>query len=264
MSKQFYLPESMHEIDSTMDRQKLLSIYKNNQSIIGKITRLNSKDQVFEVNLGGGLIGIMPVEYSTIYQIYKGDNKFSYNIITLVGKIIQAKIMSLDNNIILLSRKENMLEAIEVIKELSEINFASITSFSTASAFIDIGAGILGRCFTYNFANTIFKDAKDVGFKKGDIIPVKIIAFQNEINCFELSAVDTFSRLPDILNEKDIVTCKVFGSLEDGIGYYVLIDNKYVGIVDSPFYKLMYGNEISAIIRRMTDKGPRLKLVEKL
>ena len=264
MSKQLFLPESMCQIDSQINRRKLVACFKNHISITGRITRLNSKDNFFEVDLGGNFTGIMPFENSTIYPIYRHNGKFSFGFISLVGKTIQAKIIKYDNNNIILSRKESMLEALEVLKQTTKIKFASITSFSQSSAFIDIGWGILGKASNANYSSTIFENAEDVGFKKGNVIQVTITQFQPEINCFDLSVVDTFQDVKERLNVHDIVMCKVFGSVGDKLGYYVLVDNKYVGIVDSPFYQLQYGDEISAYINKFTINGLRLKIVEKL
>ena len=264
MSKQLFLPESMYQIDSQLDHRKLVNCFKKHINITGRITRLNSKDNFFEVDLGGNFTGIMPFENSTIYPIYKDNGKFSYGFVSLVGKTIQAKIIKYDNNNIILSRKEIMLEALEVLKQTSKIKFATITSFSQSSAFMDIGAGILGKATYADYSRTIFKTAEDVGFKKGNVIQVTITQFQPEINCFDLSVVDTFQDVKERLNVDDIVMCKVFGSVGDNLGYYVLVDNKYTGIVDSQFYQLQYGDEISASISKFTINGLRLKIVEKL
>lgn len=264
MTQKLFLPESMCQIDSNMNRRKLIVSFKKQEVVIGKITRLNSKEQFFEVDLGGNLVGIMPFEVSTIYPIYKDNGKFSYGFISLVGKIIQAKIIKYDNNNIVLSRKAVMLEALELLKQTSEVKFAAITSFSHLSAFMDIGAGIIGKSGTYDFCHAIYKNAEDVGFKKGDIIRAKITKFQPELNCFDLSVVSYLPNPEEVFSVDDVVTCKVFGSVGDNIGYYILIDNKYNGIVDSPFYKLHYGDELSAFINKITPNGLRLKIVEKL
>jgi len=264
MLKQLFLPESMYEIDSKLNRRKLVDCFKKHINITGRITRLNSKDNLFEVDLGGNFIGIMPFESSTIYPIYKDNGKFSFGFISLVGKTIQAKIIKYDNNNIILSRKESMLEALEILKQTNKIKFATITSFSQSSAFIDIGAGILGKASTADYSSTIFKTAADVGFKRGDVIQVVIKQFQPELNCFDLSVVDSFKIVENVFNVDDVVTCKVFSSVGDNLGYYVLVDNKYAGIVDSPFHQLKYGDEISASISKFTINGMRLKIVEKL
>ena len=264
MSKQLILPESMYQIDSQLNHRKLVNCFKRQINITGRITRLNSKENFFEVDLGGNFTGIMPFENSTIYPIYKDNGKFSFGFISLVGKTIQARIIKYDNNNIILSRKENMLEALEVLKQTTKIKFATITSFSQSSAFFDIGAGILGKASHADYSRTIFKNAEDVGFKKGNVIQVTITQFQPEINCFDLSVVDSFKIAQNVFNIDDIVTCKVFGSVGDNLGYYVLVDNKYAGIVDSQFYQLQYGDEISASISKFTINGLRLKIVEKL
>jgi len=263
MSKQLFLPESMYEIDSKMNYGKIKTFHKSKTTITAKVIRLNSKSKVLEVDLGGDLKGILPLEEATIYSIYKYDNSFSRNIIGLIGKTIQAKIINIKDDIII-SRKENMLQVLEHIKKQTGIIQASITGMSRASVYLDIGAGIAGKCTFNAISQVVFHDTNDLGFKKAQIIPVKILEFKDDINCFDLSFVDTFENINDALNVNDVVICKVFNALNDGIGYYVLIDNKYAGIIDSPNVKLNYGDEVSAVIHKITDKGPKLRLVEKL
>lgn len=264
MSKKVFLPESMYTVDSKMNYEKIISIYNSKDQITGRVIRLDVVLNRLEVDLGGGIIGLLPIEASTIYPIYDEFEKISYNVISLVGKNIQAQITDCDSNTVILSRKENMLEALEFFKTQTEVKFASITGFSKISAFIDIGAGITGRSYSFNFSTAIFEDIKDVGFYKNDIITVKILSFVEEKNCFELSRVEPLPNSMDILNKNDFVLCTVFGTLNDGEGYYVLYNNDFCGIVDSPKLKLEYGDEIVGVIKALTPKGARLNLVEKL
>lgn len=263
MSKQLFLPESMYKIDSQMNYRKIKTFYKKKSTISAKVLRLNSKDKIFEVDLGGDQKAIMPLEEATIYNMYKEDGLYSYSILSLVGKIIQAKIIDVENGVVL-SRKSNMLEALEYFKQRDEVCTANITGFSHLSAFVDIGAGISGKCYPSGISKVVFTDIKDLGFKKGNIIQVKILDFKEDINCFDLSFVDAVPDIKNSFNEGDVIMCKVFSSLNDGIGYYVLIDNRYAGIIDSPYVELNYGDEVSAVIHKITDKGPKLRLVEKL
>jgi len=263
MSNQFFLPESLCEIDAQMDLEKISTIYENHSTIIGKIIRIDFYNQLFIVDLGGNIMATMPFKDSTIYPIYDSKNTFSLNIITLFRKIIQAKISSIDNNNIILSRKENMLEAIEVFKKETEPIFAIITGFSKLSAFIDIGAGIIGRCYTKNFSNIFFNDIRDIGINIGDMISAKIIDFLEDENKFELSRTDTLPNPSDILNRGDVVNCTIFSPLDDGIGYYALIDTIFCGIVDSPVAKLQYGDKVEALVKNFSQKGPRLNFIRK-
>lgn len=266
MSKQLYLPESTYTLDSKMNHKKLKFFYENNYTVTGKVTRLNSIKEHFEVYLGEDLIGIMPFSESTIYPIYNESNEYTSAIYALVGKTIRAKITEYDGSYhIILSRKENMEEALEYFKNTTEQISGSITGFSQMSAFLDIGSGIIARSYGKNFCNTIFKDIQDVGIKKGELVSVKILYPSVDVpNKFEVSRVETLPKAKDCLNPGDLVTCKVFSEIGDNEGYYVLIDDKFCGIIDSPDIKLEYGDEVIGIIKKIRKKGVKLNLVERV
>ena len=225
--KQKFLPESLYNIDSSMSYNKLNVFYKNNSTITGKVIRLDLEGHRFEVDLGGRFTGIMPFADATIYPIYKEDGNISANLYSLVGKTIQARIYFMEGDNILISRKSNMLEALEVLKRENNISFACITSFSQASAFFDIGGGIIGRSFGKDFSTVKFNNVKDVGLSVGEIIPVSILGTDETGTYFNLSRVEAQSDYRDDLKEGDVVSCKVFGNVTeetDNTGYFVLIN----------------------------------------
>lgn len=263
---QQFLPESMYPIDSTMDYPKLQEIFESNKSVTGLITRLNSKDQLFEVFLGNGLTAFMHFDKSTIYPIYKSENDLSPNIYELVGKKIRAKIIVLDYDLILLSRKENMLEALDFLKGETFIQKAQITAFSTFSAFFDIGAGIIGRSNARTFANIRFHNVRDVGFKEGDILSVNILNYVEEMQKFDLSRVATLPSHMELYNSGDSVVCKIYEPMKDseGIGYFALVDKSFCAVVDSPEFPLNYGDEIVAYVKKVKPEGLKLYAEEKL
>jgi len=269
MSKKIFSPESFHSVDNEMSIEKLTSIFNNSSPITGKVLRINSQNESLEVDLGNGFYGTMKFVDTTIYPIYKGDETLSPSVYTLVGNNIQAKIISLNEDKILLSRKENMLEALEYLKSEKEIEFASITGFSKLSAFIDIGAGIIGRSYGKNFSVVKYDDIKDTDFRIGDTISVKTVEFLEESNRFELSRVDTLPSIFNCLHRGDIVIGKVFNPVSDpeNPGYYVAIDdNNFCGIVDvlDDSTELKYGDSIWASIHKITNKGVKLRLVNKI
>lgn len=264
MSKETYLPESMLNIDLTMTYEKLSFFYESYSSVTGNVIRLNVDEELLYVDLGGGIIGIMPFTEATIYSIRKNDGTLSPNITHLTRKTIQAKIKNFKDNTIILSRKDNMLDALEVLKQQTKIESAKITGLSSASAFIDIGAGIIGRSSGRHFSPTIYRDVKDTGIHVGDTISVMITEFLEDKLQFELSRVAAIPPVSEIYKENTFVDCKVFDPVENGkgIGYYVTFhNNDFCGIVDSRNVELHYGDEIEAVIKRIVDDKPRLQFI---
>ncbi len=265
---QLCLPESVYEPDSNMNYQKLIAFYESNITITGNVLRLNSSAQLLEVELGNGFMGVMSFEDSTIYPIFKEDGTPSPNLYQLVGKNINVKIINMEDGNIFLSRRKNMLEALEFLKNEKEIRFATVTAFSKLSAFFDIGAGIIGRAYSKDFSNVKYKNIKDIGVEVGEMLPVNIISFFEEENKFNLSRVNALPSSEDFYSEGDVVTAKVFDRVtedEDEIGYYVLIDKRFCGIVDSSNIKLEYGDTISVFIKHIKENGLlKLTMVKKL
>lgn len=274
MSNKIFLPESLYELDSNMSLEKLQQSFEDDEPVTAKVTRYNSYRKCLEVDLGNNMKGVIPLSDSTIYPIYKkGLNNVDYNITphiyTLIGKRIRAKITSCTETI-QLSRKEHMLEAIKYLKCLSEIPETVIVSFSKNSAFMDIGAGIMGRIYCKDFSHSFIFDMNHTDFQVGDILKqVKVLSFDSELNRFDLSRLACLPPYKEVLHAGDIVTCKVINPLNDpvgdpeGVGYFVEIATYISGILDSPI-ELLYTDEVSAVVSKVTSKGPRLKLVEKL
>lgn len=264
MSKQIYFPESMYDMDNKMDREKLEISHKAQLSVTGMVIRLNIKSQLFLVDLGGGITATMPLNEATIYPIYRDDNTYSPNIYKLVGKKIQAKIISLDEKNVIISRRINMVEALETLKSTSYIKYTSILAFSKFSAFIDIGAGIIGRSYGKDFSPVYFNDIKEIGLITGDVIPVTILDYNEDSKNFNLSRIKALPKCSDVLEPGNITFCKVFNPLQiqdsTCYGYYVLIDQNFCGILDSKF-PLKYGQKVIGKIKRISSTGPHLSLV---
>lgn len=264
MSKKFFLPESLSEVDLEMNLEKLSDLYASNSTVVGKIKRLDTKNRYFIVELGGGITATMPVEEATMYPLYNPDNTYSVYITLLLFQTIQAKIIIFEENNIVLSRKANMLEILEILKDEKDNVWGVISGFSRLSAFLDIGGGIIGRSYSKNLCNTIFENTRDIGLQKGDLVSIKILNFSEKYGNFEVSRVDALPNFEDVLNVGDVVNCKVFTPLDDGIGHFVLIDSTFNGIVDSKEVELKYGDTIKALIKSITSKGPRLHFIEKV
>jgi len=267
MHQTTYLPESTYTIDPSIDYRKLESLYIHNSSVSGIVTRLDQNKKLLEVSINENLTAKMNFSDATIYPIYNDNGELSPNVYRLVGKKIRAKITDFYTNDIFLSRKENMLEALKHIKTKTIFNSARIVGFSRMCAFIDVGEGIIGKSYGKDFSIVIYKDIHDLGLKIGDIIPVKVIEFFENDNRFELSRVDVLPSHYDYFTPGDVLTCKVFGNVENDPhqeGYFVLIDSTFCGIVDSPNVKLDYGDLIIATVKKLKDDGLKLNFLEKL
>lgn len=256
MYSEIFLPESMYKIDSNISRQNLLV----GDIVTGRVIAIKTFDNLLEIDIGNGLTGMMTLWHSTIYSIYRDDGLLSPNVFKLIGKTIRAKVIASGDDIIL-SRRYHMLEALNILKEQTEFHYASITAFSKLSAFLDIGAGILGKIYPKEFSNVIFKNIRDIGLNVGDVIPVKNLGLNEDLISFNLSRTQMLPNAKDVLSKGDIVYCKVFGGIGDNIGYHVLINKSISGLLDSKEQKLYYGDKVIAVVKRITPKGPKLRFL---
>ena len=119
MKGQLFLPESTFSVDSNMTFDRLLKAFQDHESITGTVTRLYSQTNTLEVDLGGGLMGSLPIDEFTIYPIYREyTHELSPNVSMLIGETIRARIIDINGpENIVLSRKENMQEALEYFKQ---------------------------------------------------------------------------------------------------------------------------------------------------
>lgn len=248
-----YLPESMYKLDSNITRQNL----KEGDIVTCKVISFKSSKEALIVSLGN-FTGIIPIENATIYPHYIPDGRLHGSVYYLIGKHIRARVISIEDNEVILSRKELMRETMEYFISENPSQFtACITGFSKLSAFVDIGTGINGRISFKEFALTYFDNIRDVGLNIGDIIPVKNLGYDATIESFNLSRVALFSNVKEQYSVGDIVEAKVFTPLNDGIGYYCLLDDSFAAIVDSRL-ELFYGDKIIAKIKGFSSVGPRL------
>lgn len=260
---QFFLPESMYTIDSEMYFDKIHWYYETGSTITGKVIRIHEKQKFFDVDLGTGFLAKMPFNESTIYPIYKYKcQNLSPELYSLIGKMIQVKITKFkDLYTIEVSRKQNMEELIINIKDQKYFEYVEITGYSKLSAFIDVGGGIRGKISASNFSPIRFNNIRDVEIPVGTIIPASVLNFNTDTMQFELSRIP--KKVESTLYQNQIVTAKVFDPLRNGTGYFCLVKNSIGGILDSPNFKLHYGDNVVASIKSITPKGLRIEFLKK-
>lgn len=183
---QKYLPESMYFIDPKLARENITI----GDIVTAKVICYKDDKKLLVVNLGKDY-GVISLEETTIYPKYHPSGILHGSVYSLIGKTIRAKVISIDDEI-RLSRKVHMIEALNYFKanNLSIFENASITAFSRLCAFIDIGAGIIGRIAPLEFSTTFFNDIRDVGLEVGDIISVSNIGYNKKVDSFNLSRKD--------------------------------------------------------------------------
>ena len=141
-----FLPEGCYE-PKNMSMQEIKKAFLNSEMVIGQVISINELKRNVYVRLGDEIVGILPFSEVTMYPFEYSKTNLSLTIplqvISLRRKIICAKIKNIDGKQILLSRKDNMLEAFETLKSKEILPFF-VTNTCRTRVYGDIGCGIQG------------------------------------------------------------------------------------------------------------------------
>lgn len=268
-------PESMYFFDPTkVSRKKVVEAFQQGKAVTGFVESFDAKfSGSFKVNLGDGLIGILPISDASIYPLYRNNGSTSGEFNNLIGRTIRARVLFIDENgndpYVYLSREQNMMETFDyfVSNHIDEVSAATIVGLAEKSAFVDIGQGVVGRISPQEFSQCFYDSIYDVGLKKGDSFPVKILNFDKETFKVELSRLACLPSAEKVLIPGKVYVAQVFHPVINSAkysygyyGYFVSINTYLRGIVDSPI-PLCYGDSIFVRLKAFGTKGPKFRFV---
>lgn len=255
------MPEAWYNINQNINYEELSRKFESNEFITGKITRWNSLKNHFEIDLGNNITGIMPIEETSIYPTLNSNGTLKPEAYCLVGKIICAKITDISSDTIILSRKRNMLDAFDIIRNFeNEIINCYIKSAKEALIFIDVGHGILGLLHVKDLSTCIVNDVKDVGIKEKTFIKAKINFIDYSNSFINLGYKELYENVSDKYNHGDIIEVISFNPVQNTEnGYFCYVNPNTSAILNGPFNTdIPYGSRIIAKVR--SAKINKLKL----
>ncbi len=209
------------------------------KSYIGKTVNVLAQDydylkQEMKVFIGNSFRGIIPLDELSIYDL---SNPTARLIAPFFAKhhLVSAKIIdyNTNTNCFLLSRKENMKDALSYFSSLEgsyQTIFAYKTGVTKSSVFVDVGAGICG-VIPYTEISSFRVDVSSY-FYGIFHIPVRIL-FQNVYGKFIVSHKDCIP--VENLHVGDIVTGKILRPLRENDGIFVEINPNQSGILDADY-----------------------------
>lgn len=256
--------EHLESIDNTMSLDKLIQAQDTQEPITGTVTLWNSQKKEFEVNLGNGFIGYLPIDSSTVYPLFVEDEVLTPSLRMIIGKpiTINVKYIEIINEqpIITLSRKENMQIAFEYLSSsVGEIIECSVKSFSSFGVFVDAGNGISGLIHSKDLSIPHVYDYTELGFDIGDKITAKVISVDAHKYHVKLSYKDQFENLALKLNHSDLIEAIVLDPMND-LGYFAYLNPNTPAVIDFPEeITCSYGSKVIASV-----KGPRANNPEEL
>ena len=238
---------------------------------VGRVVRYDKELGCLFVYLGGGKIGIIPEKEVTIYEYTYpyGDTTFTpYQISSIVGKKITAKIMGISSGIYVLSRRKTIKEAYKQITSKANKNVrVQITAIYDYGLFCDIGNGVIGFV-PISYCSLCRIQNLEKYFSVGDTIKVKITEIKTHKENYRITlsrkdAFKTYSLNPAAPKEGDVCTGKIGLPVQTDDGYFVEITPAIAGIVDIPYNvpHIEEGTTATFYVKRVTEKGLKLELI---
>ena len=263
-----YLPESCYKLEnlSFSDVQKA---FEANETVVGFVESISSADERLTVRLGDDVIAYLPFDEVTIYQLSYSKNNpgfpFPLQVGCLKEKNICAKVISISNTTITLSRKASMSEAYEAIKGLSKLPF-TVTAVRAKTVFGDVGHGIQAKILVSQLCKCRIRSATEV-CKVGDSFVVAVLNF-DELKRVNVSYKSTFPEYnPDQFTKGEVVVGTINEPIDNSFsGYYVNISPQVAGILDYHTWLpiLNYGDTVECIVSKASPKGLHLKFLKLL
>lgn len=253
-------PEVCYEFEP-LSRQQVVVAYKNRKTITGIVEDMILENEELIVKLGNELYGILPFNEVTIYDfVYSEKHEtLPVQIYNLINQKVRVKVKSIDDEIIMLSRKQNMYDAFNYLTNC-EFTQMYITSMRPNVAFGDIGDGIIGRLTVKETSTARIRNVCEL-FHKGSILWVKCLDTESQ-NVLSVSYKQTFPTYnPNDFSPGDVLTGKVCGSIDDrGTGYFIAISPQISGILDvkKDVPVLQYGHKIQCYVKRADERGLKL------
>lgn len=253
------MPESCYSLDTEMSFDKINRAKDTDDFLAVKVISWDYKSQCLKVDLGNDITGIIPLSEFTIYPT-KRHGMLSPSVYAFISKIVCACVIDITHDNIILSRKKNMLKALDSLRSNpNETIFCKITNIENYGVFTDIGHGLSGLMHITEIATSRINKPEDLGLAVGQLIDSKIISINDTNYHISLSQKDIFNDITNIYNVGDVI----YGTILDPVdeiesGYFTYIHPVVGGIMDSPSEeKIPYGTRVSVLIKGFHKKDPR-------
>ena len=258
--------EDLESIDTTMSLDKLIQAMDAQNEIVGVVNLWNSEKKEFEVDLGNGFIGHLPVCSSTVYPFFTEGEILTPSLRMIIGKpiIVHVRYIEMINEevLITLSRKEIMDEAFSMLSmSVGETVECYVKSFSSFGVFVDVGYGISGLIHYKDLCLPRIYNYTELGFDIGDKITAKIISIDKVKSHISLSYKEQFENLAFKLNRNDLIQAVVLDPINQN-GFFAYLNPNTPAVIDFPSSAICnYGDKVIAKVKGCRTNHPEdLKL----
>lgn len=265
MNEKKLKPEGYYPLDTHMSLDIIKRAKDTGDFLVAKVLYYDSVNTCLRVDLGNGFNGIIPLYEFTIYPVRRPNGFISANVYFLLDKTVHACVKKINaDGTIVLSRKENMLQAFQHLLQLKDaVVKCKIVSTANFGLFVDVGHGINGLIPYVELCDSRINDAEFIGFNVGKFINAKIVSFDINKYHLGLSHKCLYSNLSNILKRGDIITAislDYVNELHDG--YFAYLNPSTSAIIDVPYnIELPYGSKIVAEVKNFRNEHPdRIRL----
>ncbi len=262
-------PERDFQVDEKMTFDEVVKRYEQGIAITGYVHGFDSLQKKIYVSLGNNLEGILTFDEVCLEKLkhYVGTPVQVRSI--LRKRIIRAKILKIEDDKIYLSRKANLLEVLDKVKDnIGGFFYASAENTGGHNVFCDIGEGLIAYCSIEEVSRIRIKDTRE-WVKIGQHFTVKVTNISEENNFVWCSIKRGSFGDYSIFKHGMKVRARVGNAIpgKDGsiTGYYVEINPAISGIADvnAEIYsgKLPeYGDIVNCYVRTVYAYEHKMKL----
>ena len=261
------MPESLYPREE-LSLDKVREAYESGRTVTGWVKAINADNQVLIVQLGKDLFARLPFSEVTIYPFRyskKSTSLLPTNIKCLYHRQIRAKIIAVNGNEIVLSRKKNMEQS---YNHLCTVDHAKlfITQVIPKSVFGDIGDGLVGKMYVSEISKAHIQKASEY-LHPSQAIDVVMLGSDEEMR-FATSYRQTFPEYnPNDYPIGTIIKCKVGHWIEvaDVSKYYMSVTPQVRGImqINAHIY-LDYGTTVECLVTGANEHGLFLDFIKEL
>lgn len=267
-----YKSEARYLINSQLTQKDIEEAYRSGEPLTGKVISYDEVNETVDVYLGNDIIGVLPWSEATIYDFNYYNltelNDIPRQIIGILYKKVRVKVIGFSNNNIYLSRKKNMLEALQdIIKNPTQIFDGVVTGKYRYGVFYDIGEGITAFCHMNDFSSTRisnFGTWVSIGEQHRVIINGLNLNDNFKINCSRKDACSS-EKGYDYFKPNQIVRVRISDPVYQGkkiTGYFAEVNPRVSGIVDiiNESHSLRAGDFVTALIKSVNVEARKVKM----
>lgn len=266
-------PESNHYISDCITKTDVIEAFAKQETITGKVVDYDFNQKNLKIFLGNNIYATMEWQEATIYPFRYPRiaiaNNVPREILSLIHKKVRVKVINIDSDHIYVSRKKNMIEIFEMIREETRENPEIVYSGRIVGkykygAFYDIGDGILAFCHISEYTSVYVRNFTS-WVSIGEKAYLKLVKIDNDykINCSRKQAAERTT--VDLYNRYDVVLIKLSEPLyekESITGYYAEVTPIISGIANNGEGRIYCpGDIVTAIVKRTDITKNQLNLI---